>query len=263
VPTLGVTFTCQYEPVKAVHDALDKLQADAGLDIPIHVDGASGAFLAPFCAPDIEWDFRLPRVKSINTSGHKFGLAPLGAGWVIWRETKDLPEDLIFNVNYLGGNMPTFALNFSRPGGQVIAQYYNFLRLGREGYAGVHNACYATARYLSSEICKMGPFEILFDGDSQKGIPALAWKLKDGVATQGYTLYDLADRLRSRGWQVPAYSMPANREDLVVQRILVRHGVSMDLASLLLEDIRRALDYFQKHPVSRPLSEEEGGGYSH
>ncbi|HBT31334.1 MAG TPA: glutamate decarboxylase [Pusillimonas sp.] len=263
VPTLGVTFTCQYEPVKAVHDALDKLQADTGLDIPIHVDGASGAFLAPFCAPDIEWDFRLPRVKSINTSGHKFGLAPLGAGWVIWRETKDLPEDLIFNVNYLGGNMPTFALNFSRPGGQVIAQYYNFLRLGREGYAGVHNACYATARYLSSEIGKMGPFEILFDGDSQKGIPALAWKLKDGVATQGYTLYDLADRLRSRGWQVPAYSMPANREDLVVQRILVRHGVSMDLASLLLEDIRRALDYFQKHPVSRPLSEEEGGGYSH
>tara|TARA_R110000851_G_scaffold332391_1_gene508496 strand:- start:202584 stop:203981 length:1398 start_codon:yes stop_codon:yes gene_type:complete len=263
VPTLGVTFTCQYEPVKAVHDALDKLQADTGLDIPIHVDGASGAFLAPFCAPDIEWDFRLPRVKSINTSGHKFGLAPLGAGWVIWRETKDLPEDLIFNVNYLGGNMPTFALNFSRPGGQVIAQYYNFLRLGREGYAGVHNACYATARYLSSEIGKMGPFEILFDGDSQKGIPALAWKLKDGVAAQGYTLYDLADRLRSRGWQVPAYSMPANREDLVVQRILVRHGVSMDLASLLLEDIRRALDYFQKHPVSRPLSEEEGGGYSH
>ncbi len=263
VPTLGVTFTCQYEPVKAVHDALDKLQADTGLDIPIHVDGASGAFLAPFCAPDIEWDFRLPRVKSINTSGHKFGLAPLGAGWVIWRETKDLPEDLIFNVNYLGGDMPTFALNFSRPGGQVIAQYYNFLRLGREGYAGVHNACYATARYLSSEIGKMGPFEILFDGDSQKGIPALAWKLKDGVATQGYTLYDLADRLRSRGWQVPAYSMPANREDLVVQRILVRHGVSMDLASLLLEDIRRALDYFQKHPVSSPLSEEEGGGYSH
>ncbi|AWB33138.1 glutamate decarboxylase [Orrella marina] len=263
VPTLGVTFTCQYEPVKAVHDALDKLQADTGLDIPIHVDGASGGFLAPFCAPDIEWDFRLPRVKSINSSGHKFGLAPLGAGWVVWREAKDLPEDLIFNVNYLGGNMPTFALNFSRPGGQVIAQYYNFLRLGREGYAKIHNACYATAQYLAAEIAKMGPFEILFDGDSQKGIPALAWKLKEGAAIGGYTLYDLADRLRSRGWQVPAYSMPAQREDLVVQRILVRHGVSMDLASLLLDDMRRALDYFEKHPVTTPLSKEEGSGYSH
>jgi glutamate decarboxylase len=263
VPTLGVTFTCQYEPVKAVSDALDKLQADTGLDIPIHVDGASGAFLAPFCAPDIEWDFRLPRVKSINASGHKFGLAPLGAGWIVWRETADLPEELIFNVNYLGGNMPTFALNFSRPGGQIIAQYYNFLRLGREGYAKIHNACYKTAQYLADEIGKMGPFEIIYNGDSQEGIPALCWKLKDGFDTHGYTLYDLADRLRSRGWQVPAYSMPANREDLVIQRILVRHGVSIDLAELLLDDMRRALEHFSHHPVAEPLTRAEAGGYSH
>ena len=263
VPTLGVTFTCQYEPVKAVHDALDQLQRDTGLDIPMHVDGASGAFLAPFCAPDLPWDFRLPRVKSINSSGHKFGLAPLGAGWVVWRQASDLPQELVFNVNYLGGDMPTFALNFSRPGGQVIAQYYNFLRLGREGYAKIHNACYATARYLADAIGQMGPFEILFNGDSQQGIPALAWKLKPGANLGGYTLYDLADRLRSRGWQVPAYSMPANREDLVVQRILVRHGVSHDLASLLLDDLRRALDYFEKHPVTRPLSAAEGSGFRH
>lgn len=263
VPTLGVTFTCQYEPVKAVSDALDKLQQDTGLDIPIHVDGASGGFLAPFCAPDLEWDFRLPRVKSINTSGHKFGLAPLGAGWVVWREAADLPEELIFNVNYLGGNMPTFALNFSRPGGQIIAQYYNFLRLGREGYAKVHNACYATAQYLADEIGKLGPFEILFDGDSGKGIPALAWKLKDSANIGGYTLYDLADKLRSRGWQVPAYSMPANREDLVIQRILVRHGVSFDLGSLLLDDLKRALEHFESHPVVNPLTEDEAAGFNH
>lgn len=263
VPTMGVTFTCQYEPVKAVHEALDKLQAETGLDIPIHVDGASGGFLAPFCAPDIEWDFRLPRVKSINTSGHKFGLAPLGAGWIVWREAADLPEELVFNVNYLGGDMPTFALNFSRPGGQIIAQYYNFLRLGRAGYAKIHNACYDTAQYLSAEIAKLGPFEIIFDGDRQKGIPALAWKLKKGAAVGGYTLYDFADRLRSRGWQVPAYSMPAHREDLVVQRILVRHGVSLDLASLLLEDIKRTLDHYEKHPVSKPLSEQEASGFNH
>ncbi|MGU3576030.1 glutamate decarboxylase [Brucellaceae bacterium C25G] len=263
VPTLGVTFTCTYEPVKEIHDALDQLETETGLDIPIHVDGASGGFLAPFCAPDIEWDFRLPRVKSVNTSGHKFGLAPLGAGWVVWREASDLPEELIFNVNYLGGNMPTFALNFSRPGGQIVAQYYNFLRLGREGYAKIHNACYATAQYLAAEIGGIGPFEIIYGGNSEQGIPGLAWKLKDGANIGGYTLYDLADRLRSRGWQVPAYSMPANREDLVIQRILVRHGVSRDLASLLIDDINRALDYFAKHPVSRPLSSEEASGFNH
>lgn len=131
VPTLGVTFTCGYEPVKAVSDALDKLQDEKGWDIPIHVDGASGAFLAPFCVPELEWDFRLPRVKSINTSGHKFGLAPLGCGWIIWRDKEDLPEELIFKVNYLGGEMSVFALNFSRPGGQIICQYYNFFASGK------------------------------------------------------------------------------------------------------------------------------------
>ena len=263
VPTLGVTFTCQYEPVKAVSDALDKLQAETGLDIPIHVDGASGGFLAPFCAPDLAWDFRLPRVKSINSSGHKFGLAPLGVGWVVWREAADLPQDLIFNVNYLGGNMPTFALNFSRPGGQIIAQYYNFLRLGKQGYAKVHDACYSTAQYLAKSIAELGPFEILFGGESSGGIPALCWQLKSETGIGGYTLYDLADRLRSRGWLVPAYSMPAHREDLVVQRILVRHGVSRDLAGLLIEDMKRALDYFEKHPVVKPLTETEAGGFKH
>ncbi len=263
VPTLGVTFTCQYEPVKAVSDALDRLQAETGLDIPIHVDGASGGFLAPFCAPELSWDFRLPRVKSINTSGHKFGLAPLGVGWVIWREAADLPPELVFDVNYLGGDMPTFALNFSRPGGQVVAQYYNFVRLGREGYAKIQNACYDTAEYLAREIAALGPFEILYDGNRHTGIPALCWKLKDDKGFGGYTLYDLADRLRSRGWQVPAYSMPANRQDLVIQRILVRHGVSRDLASLLLDDFRRALDFFAKHPVTHPLTDDEAAGFNH
>jgi glutamate decarboxylase len=164
VPTLGVTFTCQYEPVQAVSMALDELQKRTSLDIPIHVDGASGGFLAPFCDPKLVWDFRLPRVKSINASGHKFGLAPLGVGWVVWRDKSDLPEDLIFRVNYLGGDMPTFALNFSRPGGEIICQYYLFLRLGREGYQRIHNACYATAQHLSSEIEKLGPFRIIYNG---------------------------------------------------------------------------------------------------
>ena len=260
VPTLGVTFTCQYEPVKEVADALDQLQKDTGLDIPIHVDGASGGFLAPFVDPDLEWDFRLARVKSINASGHKFGLAPLGVGWVVWRDKEELPDDLVFWVNYLGGNMATFALNFSRPGGQIIAQYYNFLRLGKEGYRKIQQACYDTAAYLADEIGKMGPFMVIYDG--RGGIPALCWTLKEGV-NPGFTLYDLADRLRSRGWQVPAYSMPEDRQDLVIQRILIRHGVSRDLGDLLIGDIRHCIDYFEKNPVTTPLTEETAGGYKH
>lgn len=262
VPTLGVTFTCQYEPVKAVADALDQLEKENGLDIRIHVDGASGGFLAPFCSPDLVWDFRIPRVKSINTSGHKFGLSPLGVGWVIWREKQDLPEEEIFWVNYLGGNMRDIALNFSRPGGQVVCQYYNFLRLGREGYRKIHTACYETAQYIAKKIEKLGPFEIIYNGDMNTGIPALCWKIKEG-ADPGFNLYDLADRLRCRGWQVPAYSLPANIQNLTIQRVLVRHGVSRDLGSLLVEDMQRALDYFEKHPVSEPMTAEEATGFHH
>jgi glutamate decarboxylase len=262
VPTLGVTFTCQYEPVREVAAALDQLEQDKGLDIPIHVDAASGGFLAPFCAPERVWDFRIPRVKSINASGHKFGLSPLGVGWVIWREASDLPDDLVFWVNYLGGNMRDIALNFSRPGGQVACQYYNFLRLGKEGYRKIHSTCYETAQFLAHEIARLGLFEIIYDGDRTSGIPALCWKIKDG-ANPGFTLYDLADRLRTRGWQVPAYSLPANLQSQVIQRILVRHGVSRDLASLLLEDMRRAIDHLKKHPVETPLTEAEASGFHH
>lgn len=262
VPTLGVTFTCQYEPVKEIAAALDQLEQDKGWDIPIHVDGASGGFLAPFCSPDLVWDFRLPRVRSINASGHKFGLAPLGVGWVMWRDNKDLPEDLVFWVNYLGGNMRDIALNFSRPGGQVVCQYYNFLRLGREGYRKVHMSCYETAQFLSAELSKIDIFEMIFEGSSDEGIPALCWKLKEDMEV-GFTLYDLADRLRSRGWQVPAYSLPADQQEVVIQRILVRHGVSRDLAGLLLEDIADALSYFKKHPLTNSMTAEEASGFSH
>ena len=262
IPTFGVTYSGNYELVKPLSDALDKLHAETGLDIDIHVDGASGGFLAPFCAPDLVWDFRLPRVKSISTSGHKFGLAPLGAGWVIWRDAKDLPQDLIFNVNYLGGQMPTFAINFSRPAGQIIAQYYNFIRLGREGYRKVHMASYRTAQYLAEEIVKLGPFELIASGDPMTSIPAVTWKIKDG-AKPGYTLFDLADRLRIRGWLVPAYTLPPNVVDVAVQRILVKQGLTQDLASLLIEDFGRAIAHFDKHPVTVPMTEAEAGSFKH
>lgn len=260
VPTLGVTFTCQYEPVKAVSDALDQLQAKTGWDIPIHVDGASGGFLAPFVEPELEWDFRLPRVKSINASGHKFGLTPLGVGWVLWREATDLPEGLVFNVNYLGGNMPTISLTFSRPGSQVVAQYYNFLRLGREGYRRIHQACYDTAAYLADEIAKFGLFDIIYDG--RGGIPAMSWSLKPGI-DPGFNLFDLSDRIRIRGWQIAAYAMPPAREDLVIMRILVRHGFSRDMADLLVGDLQRCIEFFDKAPMVNHGTEESSGGFKH
>jgi glutamate decarboxylase len=181
---------------------------------------------------------------------------------VIWREASDLPDDLVFWVNYLGGNMRDIALNFSRPGGQVACQYYNFLRLGKEGYRKIHTACYETARYISGEIEKLGPFEVIYDGQMDGVIPALCWKMKDG-ADPGFSLYDLADRLRSRGWQVPAYALPANVQDLSIQRILVRHGVSRDLGMLLVEDMKRAIEYFQQHPVHTQMTAAEASGFHH
>jgi glutamate decarboxylase len=260
IVTLGVTFTLQFEPVQAISDALDKFEQETGIHIPIHVDGASGAFLAPFVQPDLLWDFRLPRVKSINASGHKFGLAPLGVGWALWRERHDLPEELIFDVNYLGGNMPTFALNFSRPGGEIICQYYNFLRLGKEGYREIQTECYALGRYLAGEIAELGPFKIIYNGEG--GIPGLCWELHD-PANSPFTLYQFADELRERGWLVPAYSMPPNREDLVIQRILVRHGFTRVMAHDLLSEMRSALEHFREHPPGLALAGEDASAHDH
>ncbi len=262
VPTFGVTYTGAYEPVADLASALDDLQATSGLDVDMHIDGASGGFLAPFCAPDVPFDFRIARVKSISTSGHKFGLAPLGVGWVVWRDSAELPEELIFHVNYLGGDMPDFQINFSRPAGQIIAQYYDFIRLGRDGYGRVHQACYTTAAFLAAEIVNLGPFELLNDGSPSTGIPAATWRIKEGE-DPGYTLFDLADRLRNRGWQVPAYTLTGSASDIAVQRILVRQGVDRDLASILLDDFKASVEHFDRHPVSVAMSKDEAGGFSH
>jgi glutamate decarboxylase len=188
----------------------------------------------------------LPLVKSINASGHKYGLVYPGVGWVVWRSQEDLPEDLIFHVNYLGGDMPTFTLNFSRGGNQVVGQYYNFLRLGREGYTRIMTGLSATAMWLSGEITKIGPFELLSDGSA---IPVFAFKVKDDTP---YTVYDLSDKLRERGWQVPAYTMPDNATDIAVLRIVIRDGFNRDLASMLLEDISKAVEHFTANPPAKP-----------
>jgi glutamate decarboxylase len=220
------------------------------------VDAASGGFIAPFLDPDVVWDFRLPRVQSINTSGHKYGLVYPGVGWVIWRNPDALPDDLVFKVNYLGGDMPTFALNFSRPGNQIAAQYYNFLRLGFDGYRRVQQASRDVARYLADSVGSMDHFQLLTDGSE---LPVFAFTLDPGI--ENYTVFDLSERLRDRGWLVPAYSFPENRQDLDALRIVVRNGMSRDLAELLVADLQRHTAYFDQ--LRSPLPDGAGPSFAH
>ncbi|MDQ6810828.1 MAG: glutamate decarboxylase [Actinomycetota bacterium] len=259
VAILGSTFDGSYEPVAEISNALDALQAERGLDVPIHVDAASGGFIAPFLQPDLVWDFRLARVQSINASGHKYGLVYPGVGWAVWREEDALPRELVFNVNYLGGNMPTFALNFSRPGSEVIAQYYMFLHLGREGYTKVQRRSQSVAMHLAEEIGKIGPYECLTDGSE---LPVFAFKLREDV--ENYTVYDVSGRLRERGWQVPAYTFPEHLEDLAVLRIVVRSGMSHDMADLLLSDLRSLTEYLEGLTAPLPPRDpSKTGGFAH
>ncbi len=180
-------------------------------------------------------------------------------GWIVWREAPDLHPDLIFNVDYLGGTMPTLAINFSRPASQVVAQYYNLIRLGKSGYRAIHQTCQDVAVYLAGQIGDMGPFELLSHG---RDLPVIAWTQKaTETGAMHWSLYDLADRLRDRGWQVPAYRMPVSRQDLVVQRVVVRNGFTQDLADMLLRDIRRHLDWFATQPGLKPT--KDGAGFHH
>ena len=256
VAVLGSTFDGSYEPVAEISDALDELQERTGIDVPIHVDGASGGMIASFLDPDLLWDFRLPRVASINTSGHKYGRVYPGVGWALWRDPEALPEDLIFRVNYLGGDMPTFALNFSRPGAQIVAQYYNFLRLGFEGYRRVQQECRDIATYVSGAIAELGPFELITDGSE---LPVFAFKLRDEV--EGYSAFDVSSGMRERGWQVPAYSFPKNRQDLVALRVVVRNGYSRDPADMFLDDLKRLLPRLEKQ--GSPTHDEAYTSFCH
>ncbi|MFI6941203.1 glutamate decarboxylase [Streptomyces sp. NPDC050418] len=258
VAVLGSTFDGSYEPVADICAALDALQDGTGLDIPVHVDGASGGMIAPFLDEDLMWDFRLPRVASINTSGHKYGLVYPGVGWALWRSAEQLPEELVFRVNYLGGDMPTFALNFSRPGAQVVAQYYTFLRLGREGYRAVQQAARDVARGLAERIEAMGDFRLLTRGDQ---LPVFAFTTAPDVTA--FDVFDVSRRLRERGWLVPAYTFPANREDLSVLRIVCRNGFSADLAALLVEDLNRLLPELRNQPHPLGTDESKATAFHH
>ena len=256
VGILGSTFDGSYEPIAEIAAALDDLQQRTGLDVPLHVDAASGGFVAPFLDPELAWDFRLPRVASINASGHKYGLVYPGVGWAIWRDEAALPEELIFRVSYLGGDMPTFALNFSRPGAQVVAQYYLFLRLGFDGYRRVHQGSRDTATRLAHGFEATGAFRALTRGDE---LPVFAATLADDV--DAFSVYDVSAALRERGWLIPAYPFVADREDLHVLRVVVRNGFGDDLADLLLEDLDRALERLRGQAA--PLRGPEHARFSH
>ena len=235
VAILGTTYTGELEPIAEICAALDTLAAGGGVDVPVHVDAASGGFVVPFLHPDLQWDFRLPRVVSINVSGHKYGLTYPGIGFVVWRTAEHLPEELVFRVNYLGGDMPTFTLNFSRPGNQVVGQYYNFLRLGRQGYTKVMQSLSSTARWLGEQLREGEHCQLISDGTA---IPVVSFRL---AKDRGYTEFDVSHELRGYGWQVPAYTMPDNATHVSVLRIVVREGLSADLARTLHEDARHAL----------------------
>ena len=244
VPIAGVTWTGMNDDIEGLNKALDKYNAKTGYDIPIHVDAASGGFILPFINPKKKWDFRLKWVISISTSGHKYGLVYPGLGWVIWRDKKYLPDEMSFSVNYLGANVTQVGLNFSRPAAQILGQYYNFLHLGMEGYKEIHSNSMAIAQYCHDQIGKIDCFE---NYSETLDNPLFIWRLKPEYEKKAkWTLYDLQDKLMQSGWMVPAYSMPKNIEDMVVMRIVVRQGMSRDMADMLIADIKSAVAELEK-----------------
>jgi glutamate decarboxylase len=250
VPIAGVTWTGMNDDIEALDFALDGFNARTGYDIPIHVDAASGGFILPFLYPEKKWDFRLKWVLSISTSGHKYGLVYPGLGWVIWKDKSCLPKDMSFSVNYLGANITQVGLNFSRPAAQILAQYYNFIHLGFEGYKEVHSNSMKIARYCHDQIGQMSCFK---NYSEYLENPLFIWSL-DPEYEKGakWTLYDLQDKLMQHGWMVPAYSMPKDIEDMVVMRIVVRQGMSRDMADMLIGDIRNAVAELEKLEYPTP-----------
>ncbi|KAG9457628.1 hypothetical protein H6P81_002136 [Aristolochia fimbriata] len=232
---LGSTLNGEFEDVKRLNDLLEEKNKETGWDTPIHVDAASGGFIAPFLYPELEWDFRLPWVKSINVSGHKYGLVYAGVGWVVWRSKEDLPDELIFHINYLGADQPTFTLNFSKGSSQIIAQYYQFLRLGFEGYKNIMENCMENTKILREGLEKMGRFEIV---SKEVGVPLVAFSLKD---SSKYTVFQISENLRRFGWILPAYTMAPNAEHIAVLRVVIREDFNRSLADRLISDIEKVM----------------------
>jgi glutamate decarboxylase len=242
VAIAGQTFTGEDDDIQEIHDWLDAYEKRTGISIPMHIDGASGGFVNPFLYPDYKWDFRLPRVQSINASGHKFGLVPPGLGWVIFRERKIFNEDLVFYVNYLGGEMPTATLNFSRNAMQIAVQYYLFLRLGREGYTSIMRHAVNNAERLREKLVESGYFEIM---NKTQMIPVVALTLKKKF--KNFSEFDVSAKVRERGWVLSAYSMPANAESVRSLRVVVRPHLNRNVIDVLAEDIIKACNFLKKN----------------
>ncbi|XP_073044691.1 glutamate decarboxylase [Primulina eburnea] len=232
---LGSTLNGEFEDVKLLNDLLLKKNKETGWDTPIHVDAASGGFIAPFLYPELEWDFRLPLVKSINVSGHKYGLVYAGIGWVVWRTKVDLPDELIFHINYLGADQPTFTLNFSKGSSQVIAQYYQLIRLGFEGYKNIMENCQENATVLKEGLERTERFNIV---SKEHGVPLVAFSLKDNT---NHNEFEISEMLRRFGWIVPAYTMPPDAQHVTVLRVVIREDFSRTLAERLVSDIEKVL----------------------
>lgn len=268
VPIMGVTWTGMNDDVEALNKALDEYNCRTGYNIPIHIDAASGGFILPFLNPEKKWDFRLKWVYSISTSGHKYGLVYPGLGWVVWKDKKYLPKDMSFSVNYLGANISQVGLNFSRPAAQILAQYYNFIHLGVEGYTEIHSNSMDIAKYCHKAIGKMPCFK---NYSETLVNPLFIWTMAPEYEKDAkWTLFDLQDKLMQSGWMVPAYTMPKNIEDMVVMRIVVRQGMSRDMADMLIEDIRNAvaeldkLEYPTPTRIAAQKSEKQKGKvYTH
>jgi len=243
---LGTTFTGEMDDLQGINDLLAELERDRGWHVPLHVDAASGGFIAPFSAPKLRWDFRLPQVRSINVSNHKFGLVYPGMGSVIFRDRSDLPEELVFHINYLGGDMPNYSLNFSRPANSVILQYYNFLRLGLEGYQRVVDTIMDTALHLREGLLALGVFDAIGDGGR---FPIVALRASE---PDRLDLFKLSERLRSRGWIVPAYTLPPDAQEVTVMRMVVKESLSRDMADLLVADVTRAVKDMGSEIRDRP-----------
>lgn len=257
VPIEGVTWTGLNDDVEALDKALDEYNNRTGYEIPIHVDAASGGFILPFLEPEKKWDFRLKWVLSISTSGHKYGLVYPGLGWVVWKDKKYLPGTMSFSVNYLGAEISQVGLNFSRPAAQILGQYYQFIRLGFEGYKAIQHSSMETAKYLHRQIGNMHPFK---NYSTQVHNPLFIWEMKEEYYKESkWTLYDLQDILKQSGWMVPAYTMPADIEETVVMRIVVRQGFSRDMADQLLTDIAGAITQLEKleYPTTSRLAMEK------
>ncbi|KAI9255609.1 glutamate decarboxylase [Phascolomyces articulosus] len=261
---LGSTYTGHYEDVKTLNDLLDEKCEENGWDIGVHVDAASGGFVAPFVVPELEWDFRLKRVVSINASGHKYGLTYPGVGWAIWRSPEYLPQDLIFNINYLGSDQASFTLNFSKGASHIIAQYYVLIRLGRTGFTKIMRNLTTTSDHLAERLKNTGRFTILSQGEGL-GLPLVAFRLN---SPHHYDEFDISARLRERGWIVPAYTMAPNLEKMKLLRVVVREDFSRSRCDILIRDILAAvksLDTWDEKAVedTRILTAEQSHSAMH